>query len=171
MKMEPLLIAVVGLSIDAPACMAQEPSERANLDAHGEVLCMAITADGQTLASGTWDRITVWNVAAGKEIHTLKGHSQPIGSVAFSPDSKVLVSGGRDNTIKCWDVATGQELRSLTGHIGRVASLGFSPDGRTLVSGHVRSSRVTSILWPSATTVRKTSGSVMSQNSGRANAK
>jgi tricorn protease-like protein len=130
-----LMVAVVGFCLDAPHCSAQEPKERANRDARGEVLCMAITLGGQTLATGTWDRITLWSVETGKELYTLNGHEGQIACVAFSPDAKVLASGGRDKVIKFWDVATGKELRTLTGHTERVASLAFSPDGKTLVSG------------------------------------
>src|SRR5262249_34130752 len=129
MRVQLLMLVVVVFSLDSPRCSAQEPKERANWDAHGEVLCLAITANGQTLASGTWDRITLWDVKTGKELHTLKGHERDIGCVAFSPDAKVLASGGRDTTIKLWDVTTGKQLRTLTGHTERVASLAFSPDG------------------------------------------
>jgi hypothetical protein len=48
-----LMVIAVGFCLDARHCSAQEPKERANRDAHGEVLCMAITVDGQTLATGT----------------------------------------------------------------------------------------------------------------------
>src|SRR5262245_22329325 len=130
MKMKVLIVAVAGFCFAAPYCSGQEPKERANRDAHGEVLCMAITENGQTLATGTWDRITLWNVATGKELHTLKGHGNEIRCVAFSPNAKVLASGSRDMTIKFWDVAIGKELRTLTGHSERIASLAFSPDGK-----------------------------------------
>ena len=69
------------------------------------------------------------------ELHVLTGHSDIIASVVFSPDSKILASGGVDNSIKLWDVASGQELMTLTGHSFGVASVAFSPDGKILVSG------------------------------------
>jgi WD40 repeat protein len=33
-------------------------------------------------------------------------HSQPVMSVAFSPDGKTIVSGSYDQTIKVWDAGT-----------------------------------------------------------------
>src|SRR5262245_12070959 len=102
-EMNLLLVAVAGFCVATSYCSAQEPKEQASRDAHGEVLCMAITDDGQTVASGTWDRITLWDVATGKELHTLKGHDREVRSVAFSPDAKLLASGGRDMTIKLWN--------------------------------------------------------------------
>lgn len=50
MKMNLPMTAVVGFCLGALHCSAQGPMERANRDAQGEVLCMAIASDGQTTA-------------------------------------------------------------------------------------------------------------------------
>lgn len=39
---------------------------------------------------------------------TLKGHTLPVPSLAYSPDGKTLASGGNDGTIKVWDLQTGK---------------------------------------------------------------
>ena len=65
----------------------------------------------------------------------LRGHTNPVFSVAFSPDGKTLASGSYDDTIRLWEVATGAEIRELTGHTGNVYGVAFSPDGRILASG------------------------------------
>jgi WD40 repeat protein len=64
---------------------------------------VAISPDGQTLASGSEDRtIKLWNAATGAVITTLSGHSRGVSAVAFSPDGQTLASGSWDKTIKIW---------------------------------------------------------------------
>ena len=81
-------------------------------------------------------------------VHTLKGHSSSVVSVAISPDGETLASGSRDNTIKLWNLATGQQIRTLQGHSDSVYSVAISTDGQTLASG---SADNTIKLWNLAT--------------------
>ncbi len=101
---------------------------------------VAISPDGQTLASGTRDNtIKLWQLSTGRELRTLKGHSGwwsvGVFSVAISPDGQTLASGSTDKTIKLWQVSTGREISTLTGHTRAISSVAFSPDGQTLASG------------------------------------
>ncbi len=65
----------------------------------------------------------------------MKGHSQIVLSVTFSPDGKYLASGSRDNTVKLWSVESQKEVATLQGHTSDVNSVAFSPDGKYLASG------------------------------------
>jgi WD40 repeat protein len=56
-------------------------------------------------------------------------------SLAFSPDGKILASGGYDNRIRLWDPETGKEVRILEGHKSYVNCIAFSADGKWLASG------------------------------------
>jgi WD40 repeat protein len=95
--------------------------------------------DGKWLASGSWNEYTVriWEVATGRLVHTLRGHTSGIRSLEFTPDGKRLVSGASDSTVRVWETVTGRELHVLHLHDGRnrnefqqVATLRISPDGR-----------------------------------------
>lgn len=52
----------------------------------------------------------------GAALQTLKGHSDIVYSVVFSPDSKQVVSGSVDRTVRLWDTITGEALQTLKGH-------------------------------------------------------
>ena len=66
----------------------------------------------------------------------LTGHTDAVGSVAFSPDGNRIVSGSEDNTIRIWDTSLGNELRRFgpESHWFGVQSVAFSPDGEWIVS-------------------------------------
>jgi WD40 repeat protein len=48
--------------------------------------------------------VRLWDVATGKNAATLKGHTNRVSGVAFSPNGKTLVSVGDDNMIRLWNV-------------------------------------------------------------------
>jgi WD40 repeat protein len=77
------------------------------------------------------------NVRSNLQLRTyLNEHTDPVSSVALSPDGKTLASGSYDNTIILWDVRTNQPIgQPLTGHKNWVSSVAFSPNGKTLASG------------------------------------
>src|SRR4029077_3558883 len=100
----------------------------------GEVRCLALAADGKTLASGAADKtIRLWDTATGPELRLLKGHEEWVEAVAFSSVG-VLSSACGDGSIRLWEPATGKELYLLRGHDRGVKSIAFSPDGKTLAS-------------------------------------
>jgi RNA polymerase sigma factor (sigma-70 family) len=112
---------------------------------------LALTPDGKAIAMTSQGKfIHLIDFESGKTIRTFTienpesvlpaGFSHVLG-IAFSPDGKLMASGGYDNDqgnefARLWDVATGKELRRFQ-HGKRsygIRSLAFSPDGKTLAT-------------------------------------
>ena len=95
--------------------------------------------------------ISLFDVAAGTELHTIQAynapstatpqnnnviypthHTEPVRSIAFTPDGSMIVSSSGDKTFRLWDVKTGRHLRVLIEDAGWATDLTFSPDGNIL---------------------------------------
>jgi WD40 repeat protein len=110
----------------------------------GNVLAIAFSPDGQTIATGDdTAQICLWDVASGKKLATLTGHNSWIRAIAFSPDGQMLATGSQDQTVRLWDVPTQQPIQVLkdpnsqeeTSHKDWVGAVSFHPNGKILVSG------------------------------------
>ena len=76
--------------------------------------------------------VRLWDAVTGAPLQTLKGHSDWVSSVAFSPNSKLVVSRSEDKTVRLWDVATGALLQTLEAYSYRVNSVAFLLDGKVI---------------------------------------
>jgi WD40 repeat protein len=71
-------------------------------------------------------------------VATLKGHTEAVYAIAFTPDAKFVVTGSGDRAVKVWETATGKEFKTFAGPAGHqnlVLSVAVSPDGGLIASG------------------------------------
>jgi eukaryotic-like serine/threonine-protein kinase len=105
---------------------------------------LAFSPDGKRLAAAgnKWDtakkasvagEIKIWDVQTGEPVQTLKGHTQWMTKLDFSPDGKLLASSTEETGSKLWDLGTGEELRKFEPEVNR---LEFNADG-TRVRGTI----------------------------------
>ena len=108
----------------------------------GSVSSVAIHPQGKIIASCGQNGIKLWDAQSGELIRELDHGRRGAGSVDFSPDGKLLASGGLDWTVRVWHVQTGLQLHMLPAHryglLGRVQPIQvqFASDGRLVSGGH-----------------------------------
>ena len=101
---------------------------------------VAVSSDGRLIATASCDRTAkIWDVASGRKLLELSGHTSWVRSVAFFPDGKKILTSSDDLTARVWEVATGRQLLVLKDHSRGKRDQGvfaaISTDGERIITG------------------------------------
>ena len=108
-----------------------------------EGLALDFSPDGTMFAVTRANRAVIWSLEDGRVITSVE-HSDYSGdtnmafdthlwALAFSPDSTVLVTSGRDGTVRFWRPQTGEEVLRLN-HATAVENVVFTADGQRIAT-------------------------------------
>jgi cytochrome c len=129
-----LTLRLVTALLTALLLLAPPPAQ-AQLAGHGgPVRALAISVDGKTLLSGSFDTAAIrWSLATESAEQVLRFHSDAVNAVAFVGDGR-MATAGADGRVAIWTPGRPQPDRVFEGHSGPVAGLAISPDGSKLAS-------------------------------------
>lgn len=91
---------------------------------------VAFSSDNKMAFGFSDGTIELHDLATGSH-RKLKGHSKTVGELAFSPDSRFLVSGSSNGTLLLWELSTQAQSMIGTCTTG-IMSIAFSPDGKRI---------------------------------------
>jgi len=74
------------------------------------------------------------DLASGRVLGRLVGHTKLLVSAVFSPDGKHVLTASEDGSARIWDAASFTSLRVLSGHTDRLTDAAYSPDGTRVVT-------------------------------------
>jgi cytochrome c len=118
----------------------------AQLRGHGgPVRALAISSDGQTAVTGSFDSTAIrWSLTRNAAEQVLRFHTDAVNAVVLLKDGRAATAGA-DGRIAIWTPGNAAPDAVLEGHTAPIAALALSPDGATLASA---SWDQTVRLWP-----------------------
>jgi WD40 repeat protein len=103
------------------------------LDQGAEISGVDLTPDGSRLLVASWDsRATIYDVATGRPLVNLVGHTRGISWAGFAAGGSLVATVSLDHTVRVWNAHTGQQLRVLTFSDDQSAPVAFSPNGQLM---------------------------------------
>jgi WD40 repeat protein len=144
---------IASISVDDGTVSLWDPARQRNprVETHAadgeKVKGLAISPDGSLLAYGanklvdpltskTRGTVRLYDLKRHRDLPPMAGvHDGEIHGIAFSPDGKLIASGGDDRLVRLWDVQSRRQVGQLAGHTDAVFAVAFSPDGHTIASG------------------------------------
>jgi serine/threonine protein kinase len=114
-----------------PLALAAGPAQQ------NEFTCSNFGFDREHLATGRrGGPVELWDLRNGKKLRTFAGHTGRVDAVTCSPDGRLILSAGSDQTVRLWDVSSERPLRQWKDLERQVRCVAFSPDAqRALAAG------------------------------------
>ena len=130
--------------------------EVTKLEDLGQVKVTAVSPNGKYLLTGGYSgRIEVWELRDDgtlKDSEAFVGHSKEIKSITISADSKLAISGGREERARLWDIETRKEIAVFDGfersvlatYIAQDSSYALATDGNNLMKIDLKTNKIVS---------------------------
>eukprot|EP00026_Physarum_polycephalum_P006127 Phypoly_transcript_06168.p1 GENE.Phypoly_transcript_06168~~Phypoly_transcript_06168.p1 ORF type:complete len:595 (+),score=94.28 Phypoly_transcript_06168:102-1787(+) len=124
--------------VDCSAILPSKPKRK--ISAHqAEVICVAFSRSGLTMASGSTDKtVRLWDAPSGQSKTVLQGPTQSVMCVQFSPSDEALLGASNDNACRIWGVENCRLRHTLTGHVGKVFAATFADTQKVITGSHDR---------------------------------
>jgi cytochrome c len=115
--------------------LLQSTLAAAQLRGHGgPVRALAISPDGQTALSGSFDSTVIrWSLTRDVAEQVLRFHADAVNAVVLLGDGRAATAGA-DGRIAIWTSGNTQPDTVLEGHAAPIVALALSPDGTMLAS-------------------------------------
>jgi len=99
------------------------------------IAALAMSPDGATLASASWDyTVRLWPLAGGMP-RVLEGHTQNVNSLAFAPDGRRLVSVSYDQSVRIWPLSESSPAATVIAMPSPLNAIAVGSDGEIVVGG------------------------------------
>ena len=124
------VIAIAGFCGEVGIWNASSGRQIRTLNQGAEISAVDLSPDGSRLLVTSWDsRATIYDVATGRPLVNLVGHTRGIAWGGFAAGGSDVLTESLDHTVRVWDAHTGQQLRVLTFTNDQAGPVAFSPDG------------------------------------------
>ncbi|XP_052780912.1 U3 small nucleolar RNA-interacting protein 2-like isoform X2 [Mya arenaria] len=111
-------------------------TEKKHVGHTGHILAMAISTDGNYLATGDADKlIHLWDAGTMELIYTFKGHRDAVTGLSFRKDTHELYSCSDDRSVKIWNVDERAYVETLFGHQDKITAIDCLSRERAITAG------------------------------------